>query len=264
MPIGRWSHEELAWAAAENGLIDEGIHPASIGRILAEAECQPHRVRYWLRSQDPAFVPKATRVLWYYERARALYRQGIAVICLDEKPNIQALDRPHPDLPPQPGRVRRREFEYVRRGTVNLLLAHVVATGEMWGRVLARNDSANFVDALHGLLARFHWAERIDLILDNASSHTSRATRAAVATLGDRLRLHHTPFHASWLNQAEIALGIIYRRYLRGVPVRSRDEMTARINAGIDDHNHNYARPFNWSYTRHALQAKHAAKLPPN
>lgn len=226
---------ELAWAIAEEGLVSD-IHPATIARILAEAECQPHRVRYWLRSQDPQFLEKATRVLWYYERATALFDRGIVVVCLDEKPNIQALGRRLPDVPTGPGRPLRREFDYIRHGTVNLLLAHTVATGELWGRVLPRTTAEAFIDALHGLMAHFAWAQRVELILDNASSHTARATKAAVAGFGDRLRLHRTPTHACWLNQAEIALGIVHRRYLRGVPVASRDETIDRIHHGIRDH----------------------------
>ena len=263
LPIARWTVRELAWAAAEQGLAEQ-IHPATIARILAEAECKPHRVRYWLRSQDPQFREKATRVLWYYERAAALYVRGIVVVCLDEKPNIQALGRPLPDIPMKPGKPLRREFEYIRHGTVNLLLAHTVATGELWEEVLPSTNSADFVAALRRLMKHLAWAERVELILDNASAHTARHTQAALDEFDGRLRFHFTPTHASWLNQAEVAIGTIHRRYIRGVPVSSRDELIDRVHAGVNDHNNHFAQPLNWSYTRHAMQKWYDEKLSPN
>ena len=251
----RWTHDELAAQVQRDGLLDS-IHPATIGRILSEADCQPHRVQYWLRSQDPLFLPKATRVLWYYERAESLWRDGVAVVCLDEKPNIQALGRRLPDIAAAPGRVRRREFEYKRHGTVNLLLALVVATGEVWGCVLDRNDSDHFLAALAELTKHLADARRIEIVLDNASSHVSRQTRAAIAA-DDRVRFHHTPTHASWLNQAEIGLGAIHRRYLKGAIVASREEMIKRAMSGIADYNERHAKPIDWSFTRHAMKDWH-------
>lgn len=250
--LTRWSIRELASEHARYGL-REPLSRSSVARFLDEAELSPHRVAYWMRSQDPEFEEKATSVLWYYERARTLAREGILVMCLDEKPGIQALGRVHPDIPPKPGsHPRLREFEYIRYGTVNLLAGLEVVTGKFWGGPLATTNRIDFIEQLERLDYDYSEWRRIELLLDNASAHTAKDTLDWFAERADRIRPHFTPTHASWLNQAELLLSGFSRRYLRRV-VKSRDDLLAHIASSIQEYNAMYAKPFDWSFTRHAM-----------
>ena len=167
---------------------------------------------------------------------------------------MQALSRKHPDLPPAPGQDRRREFEYKRHGVVNLSLANVVTTGELHGYVLpGNNNSDNFIESLERLDYGLKDAKRIELILDNASSHTSAQTTEWFERHADRFRPHFTPKHASWLNQAELAISAFTRRYTRNRVVKNRDHLVDRIEAGLMEYNQRHAHPFAWSFTRHAM-----------
>lgn len=248
----RWSVRDIARQAVEDGIVDS-IHYSSVCLILNEFDLKPHHIRYWLNSQDPDFETKAASILWYYERAQSLAREGVLVVCMDEKTGIQALGRRHPDHPVRPGLPLRREFEYVRHGSVHLQLALTVATGDVWARNLPRNDHQHCIDTLERLDHRYRDAKRIELILDNGSSHTAKETKAWFVEHSDRIRPHFTPTHASWLDQAELALGAISRRYIKNAVVDSRRDLIKRIRAGISEYNKLYAHPFDWSFTRHAM-----------
>lgn len=256
----RWSVRDIARQAVEEGIV-ESIHYSSVCLILNEFDLKPHHIRYWLNSQDPDFEKKAASILWFYERAQSLARDGILVVCLDEKTGIQALGRRHPDHPLLPGLPLRREFEYVRNGYVHLQLSLAVATGEVWGRNLPRNDHQHCIDTLERLDHRYRDAKRIELILDNGSSHTAQETKAWFEEHRNRIRPHFTPTHASWLNQAELGLGAISRRYIKNAVVDSRQEMIARIRDGIREYNKLYAHPFDWSFTRHAMHEWYREKI---
>jgi len=242
----RWTVRDLQIEIVAAGIVTE-IHFSTVSLILSTAELRPHRTKYWLHSQDPAFEEKAASILWFYERAQWLASRGILVVCIDEKTGMQALGRKHADIPAAPGRDRRREFEYVRHGSVSLQLAHCVPTGELTGRVIPKNDSLNFIETLELLDEKYKDARRIELILDNGSSHTSKATREWLLTHSKRFAAHYTPTHASWLNQAEMALSSFTRKYTKGLVVAERQQLVDRIHAGIPDYNKRYAHPFDWS-----------------
>ena len=230
------------------------LHPSTVHHILSEADLHPHQVRYWRHALAEDFEAKAASVLWYYERVAALAARGELVVCLDEKPNIQALGRSIPDLPPAPGYALRRNWEYERHGTVNLLVIYNLLTGQLWGRVLARNDAAHFIPALDAYLAELPWEIRcVHCILDNGSSHIAKTTREWGAAQEGLVRLHFTPAHASWLNQAELALSTFSRRYLRDRVSESRHELITHISRSLDEYNLLHAHPFRWSFTRHAM-----------
>jgi transposase len=252
LELVRWSVREVAAQLVADGVVD-AIHYSTVCVVLQEAELQPHRTRYWQWSQDPDFEEKAASVLWYYERAESLARDGVLVVCIDEKTGIQAIGRNTPDILPGPKRTRLREFEYVRHGVANLSLGLVVPTGQVHGRVIPSNNSDNFIESLERIDHALPEATRIELILDNASSHVSRQTTEWFERHRDRVRPHFTPTHASWLDQAELALSAFSRRYLRGAIFNSRDELVGRIERGLGEYNTHYARPFKWSFTRHAM-----------
>ena len=232
------------------GEIATTIHYSSVCLILQDADCQAHRTLYWKRGYDPDFDAKAKHVLWYYENAPRLAAAGEPVYCIDEKPGIQLLGRPHPDEPARPGCPLRREFEYVRLGTGLLILLVNLVTGKLFTRTPQSKKSAQLTSILDEHLKTLPHAKRIHYILDNDPTHTSGHTRDWAHTHRDRVRLHYTPKYASWLDQAEIALGNFSRYYLRGRVWTAKEEFEPHVRKSTAHYNLEFAHPFDWSFTR--------------
>jgi hypothetical protein len=254
--LTRWDCRSLAEVVVERAIV-ESIHYTTVARLLRAASLQPHRSRYWKTAVvDEHFTRLAAPVLWCYERVEWLERRGELVLCVDEKPNLQALERRRPTQPMRPGRIARHEFEYVRHGTVTFCVLLNVFDGTMWGACLDTNTGAHFVPALERVLARrcYRSARRIHLILDNGPSHTAQATRDRLAAI-PRLRVLYTPPHASWLDQAELLLRAFSDRYLDHLDVPSRPALIAHLDASWPEYNRHYAHPFTWSWTRRDLRA---------
>lgn len=240
-----WSHRLLA-----EHLHDDGISASQIGRILAGLDLKPHRVRGWLtRRPDPGFFTKAAEICDLYLHRPA----GSMVICVDEKTAIAARSRKHPTQPARPGRIARREFEYVRHGTVSIIAALTVHTGEVHTERITKNDSATFIDFLTRLDQRIDLALTIHLVLDNGSSHTSKATKTWLRE-HPRFQPHYTPAHASWLDQAELFFSILTRRLLRRGEFTSRQDLANRIEHFTTVYNRT-AKPFRWTYDGRPLKA---------
>lgn len=253
--LTRWDCRSLAEVVVERAVV-QSIHYTTVARLLRAASLQPHRSRYWKTATvDERFTAAAAKVLWCYERVEWLERRGELVLCVDEKPNLQALERRYPDRWPVPGQLRRREFEYIRHGTVTFLAGLNVFDGTMWSDCLDANDQAHFLPALERALARrcYRAAARIHLILDNGSSHVGRATRERLAAM-PRVRALFTPPHASWLNQAELLLRAFGDRYLALLDVPSRTDLVAHLGRSASEYNRHYAHPFTWSWTRRDLR----------
>ncbi|MGH3305117.1 MAG: IS630 family transposase [Streptosporangiaceae bacterium] len=245
----QWSQAMIAGHLRERGLV---ISAATAGRVLAEAKARPHKVRGWLRrADDPAFWIRAGAVCRLYLNPPP----GTVLISIDEKTGIQAKSRKHPQVPAGPGRDARREFEYVRHGTVSILAAMNVTTGQVIAERIARNDSATFTRFLAMLDQATPPHLRIHLIMDNGSSHTSRATRAWL-NAHPRFAVTYTPKHASWLNMIEQWFGVLARRLLRRGDFASRDDLEAKITAFTIRHN-KHARPYKWAYDADADHARY-------
>jgi transposase len=248
----QWSHAMIAAHLGERGL---AISAATVGRVLAGAKVRPHKVRGWLnRAGDPAFWARAGAVCRLYLDPPP----GAVLVSVDEKTGIQAKSRKHPQIPARPGRDARREFEYVRHGTISLIAAMNVTTGEVITERIHRNDSAAFTAFLAMLHQMIPPRLRIHLIMDNGSSHTSAATRAWLAA-HPRFAVTYTPKHASWLNMVEQWLGVLTRRLLRRGDFASRGDLQAQITAFTIRHNKN-ARPCKWSYDAGAEHARYLAR----
>ena len=173
---------------------------------------------------------------------------GTVVICIDEKTGIQAKYRKYPEQPAAPGRLARREFEYVRNGTVSIIAALHVATGQVITKPIARNDSVTFTGFLHRLDQCTDPRLNIHLVMDNGSSHTSRATRAWIAA-HPRITVTCTPKHASWLDMAELWFSILTRALLRRGEFTSRADLAGKITSFAVRYNRT-ARPFTWDLRR--------------
>ena len=239
-----WTHRLIA-----EHLADTGISASQIGRILASFDLKPHRVRGWLtRPDDPGFFARATAVCDLYLHQPA----GSIVVCIDEKTAIGARSRKHPGHRAAPGQLARREFEYIRHGTVSVIAALDVHSGQVITGAISRNNSATFISFLTMLDQHLDPRLTIHLVLDNGSSHTSKATRKWLAA-HPRFRTCYTPKHASWLDQAELFFSILTRRLLRRGEFTSCQDLADKIENFTIVYNRT-AKPYRWTYDGRPLK----------
>lgn len=228
---------------------------ATVWRILDANELKPHRVSYYLERRDAQFERKMAEVLMVYRdvnlyRADAVHDArpvAIYTVSVDEKPGVQALGTTAPDLPPVPGKHSGigRDHEYVRHGTLSILAALDLHTGEVIANVELRHRSIEFIGLLQRLHEHYPKDARIRIVLDNHSAHISKETRAWLAQHPGRFEYVHTPKHGSWLNLVESAFSKMARSFLRHIRVASLDELKRRILKGIDEMNAHPVR-FQW------------------
>jgi transposase len=245
-PASHWSHSQLAKA-----LSDIGISASQIGRILADLDSKPHRVRGWItRPDDPGFWERAADVCGLYLAPPT----NALVLSVDEKTGIGARSRTRPRKPVAPGRPARQEHEDVRHGTASLLAAlDVHRGGVLQAADLDRNTAANFIAFLDELDARVPADLEVHLVLDNGSSHIANATRWWFDE-HRRFHPHSTPTHASWLNQVELFFSILARRLLKRGEFASVEDLVDKVMAFIADYNRT-ATPFRWTYDGRPLKA---------
>jgi transposase len=243
----QWTHRGIA----EHLHAQVGVSASQVGRILASLDVKPHRVRGWLnRPADPAFHTKAQAVCRLYLDPPAA---DTVLFSVDEKTAMAARSRKRATRRVRPGQVERREFEYVRHGTVSLMAAMNVTTGTVHPKIIVRNDSDTFIAFLTELAATVDPDQKIHLILDNGASHTSKQTRKWISE-HPRFTVTYTPCHASWLNMIEIFFSIMTRRMLRRGDFASRDDLIAKITTFITTYNRT-AKPFRWTYDAKLLRA---------
>jgi hypothetical protein len=253
LALTHWSVRELTRVVLSEGII-ETIHYSTVCLILQASELQPHRYHYWKTQIAEDFIPKAATVLWYYEQAPRLAREGILVMCLDEKPTIQALERRFPSLPMKPGQIERREYEYIRHGTLNWLVGLRVHDGRAWGRTFAHKSQEIFAESLDRVAYQHKQAKKIHFIIDNDPTHKGQPIDDVVNASKGRIAIHYTPVHASWLNQADILLSNLSRKYLHRGSWNSKRELSIHLRRAIDEYNSFHAAPLNWSFTRNAMR----------
>jgi transposase len=218
-----------------------GLSQTMVSRIWRAFGLQPHRQETFKLSRDPAFVDKVRDVVGLYLNPpeRAL------VLCVDEKPQIQAVEGTTPVLPMRPGQVERRSHDYRRHGTTDLFAALDVKTGSVIGACKRRHRSEEFRAFLDQVEASVPADLDVHLVLDNASSHKTRLVHDWLMKR-PRWHLHFTPTSASWLNLVEGWFSLLTRRCLqRGVFV-STDSLKAAILAYIDQTNRD-PKPFVWT-----------------
>jgi transposase len=244
--FGGFSHysvRDLARLVAGRGEIIT-MSPATVQRILDQMVLKPHRVRYWLTQTDPDFEEKMEEIVNLYLDPPRNSR----LVCLDEKTGIQALERLYPGLPLRPGLVERREFEYIRHGTIDLLAAFDVGTGKVFAQCYTHHTNVEFRHFLRALRARDPFS-RWHLIMDNAAYHTKQEVIDWCRAQRPKITLHWLPFHGSWLNQIEIWFSILARKCLRRATVKSTRELRHLIHRFINTWNDLFAHPFEWTYT---------------
>jgi DDE superfamily endonuclease len=258
--ITHWTSADLAAQAVRDGIVS-AISDRTIRRILNEVDLQPHRTRYWRTARlDAQFKDRAEKVLWCYANAERLARRGIWIVCTDEMPNKQVLER-NPIRRAIPDSIEQQEFEYTRHGTVNILTFLVVHTGEMEAVCLEANDAEHYIPELE----RFRRAHRrlrgIFLIHDGGPSHTAARTIDYFSSCDGWWRPRLTPAHASWLNQGELLNHAFGYHYLKRGSWSSREEYIAHVTASWPEYNRLYAHPFEWTWTNQRMRrwfAEHA------
>jgi transposase len=230
-----WSTRSMAQAT--------GLSQSTISRIWRAFALQPHRSETFKLSADPLFVEKVRDVVGLYLNPpeRAL------VLAVDEKSQIQALDRSQPLLPMRPGQAERRTHDYVRHGTTSLFAALDVASGRVIGQLHRRHRSVEFCKFLGTIDDNVPAALDVHLILDNYGTHkTPRIRRWLVRH--PRFHLHFTPTGASWLNLVERWFALLTQKQIKRAAHRSTRELEAAIRQYLAIYNED-PKPFVWAKT---------------
>ncbi len=248
---------------------------------------QPHRIRYWLTPppQDARFEAQVADICGVYREAPARAAEGVRTVVTDELTGIQALERKHEGLPMVPGKVQRREFEYIRHGICTAILSRDVVTGQVLAPTLGpKRREREFLAHIQGVVATDEQARQWHVVVDNLNTHQSeslvrwvaaesdldielgekgksgilqsKASRAAfLSDASHRIVFHYTPKHCSWLNQMEIWLGILVRKLLKRGSFTSVTDLKTKILGFIDYYNRTMAKPFKWTYEGKPLVA---------
>src|SRR5882672_11357997 len=226
-----------------------GLSPATVHRIWQKYGLQPHRVKRFKFSTDPDFDAKLADVIGLYldPPERAL------VLCVDEKSQIQALNRTQPILPLRPGLPTRMSHDYERHGTTSLFAALEVVSGKVHRRCFPKHTHAEFVDFLKSIDKRYRRRD-IHLICDNYGTHKHPAVRAWLAE-HPRFRLHFTPTSASWLNLVERWFGLITQQAIRGGSFDTVWKLERAIQRFIANWNED-AKPFRWTASPRSIKTK--------
>lgn len=228
------------------------IVPSTVNTILNDAAIKPHKIRYYLEKRDPEFDRKMNDVLIVYKQIEIQFESdeetGTITISYDEKPGIQAIANTRDDLKPtsRHGFVGR-DSEYKRLGTVSLLAGMDLMTGEIIPLVRETHKSADFVDFLTILDEKYEKDKKIKIVLDNHSAHTSKETRKYLDMHPGRFEFIFTPKHGSWLNIIESFFGKFSRVCLKGIRVKTKDELVQRIYQYMDEVNEQPV-VYRWKY----------------
>jgi transposase len=234
------SDETTHWTA---GLMAKtvGISVSSVQRIWQAHGLQPHRVRRFKLSKDPEFVPKLRDIVGLYVNPPA----HAIVLSVDEKSQIQALDRTQPGLPMKKGRAGTLTHDYKRHGTTTLFAALNVLEGKVIGRCMQRHRHQEFIRFLNAIEAEIPVGKIIHVVLDNYATHKHPKVKAWLAR-HPRFLFHFTPKSCSWLNAVETLFSRLTRRRLKRGVFRSIVELQAAINRFLTETNAD-PKPFVWT-----------------
>ncbi len=235
LPAGatHWSSRGMARAS--------GLSVSTVQRVWRAFGLQPHRMETFKLSSDPNFVAKVRDIVGLYVSPPA----HAIVLCVDEKSQIQALDRSQPMLPMRPGQVARRTHDYKRHGTTSLFAALDIATGLVIGKCFPRHRAAEFRRFLDEIEAAVPRDLDVHLVMDNYATHKTPLIRNWL-TRRPRWHVHLTPTGSSWLNQVEQFFALLTDKQIKRGVHRSVGALHDAIHAFIDQHN-SEPKPFRWT-----------------
>lgn len=235
----------------------------SIRKILREAQLNPHKITYYCEKRDPDFDRKMHDILVIYKQVELRFDENgefvpfadgeevVHTLSFDEKPGIQAITTTSEDKPPILGTEKvstiLRDYEYRRLGTLSLLAAIDLQTGEAIPLISETHKSSDFVSFLKALDEKYPKGDKLRIILDNHSAHTSRETQEYLNTIPERFEFVFTPTHGSWLNMVEGFFSKMTRQMLTGIRVGSKEELAERIYKYFDEVNA-VPVPYKWKY----------------
>jgi len=216
------------------------IQKSTVNTILDKADIKPHKITYYCENRDPDFDSKMHNVLLVYKQLEMQFNESgelivsddspVHVLSYDEKPGIQAVATTSDDLMPDERHPTiSRDYEYKRLGTLSLLAAIDLQTGEAIPLVRDRHSSREYIEFLKLLDDKYQKGDKIRIVLDNLKVHTSEATRKYLATVPGRFEFVFSPKHGSWLNMVEGFFSKMTRQMLKGIRVKSKEEFTNRI-----------------------------------
>jgi len=234
-PRGRthWSTRSMAKAT--------GLSHSTIGRMWRAFGLKPHRSESFRLSQDPLLVEKVRDIVGLYMNPP----DNAVVLCVDEKSQIQALERAQPVLPMDLGQPERRTHDYIRHGTTDLFAALDAATGKIIGKCFAQHRAREFKFFLRELDERLPVDRDVHVVLDNLATHKTPEIKRWLLK-HPRFHLHFTPTHASWLNLVERFFGLLTEHALRRGSHRSSADLRTAIHDYLDAHN-DHPKPFKWT-----------------
>lgn len=238
-----------------------GVSRWQVMQVWRGAEIKPHRLKTFKLSKDPDFAEKVVDVVGLYLRPPA----GAMVLSVDEKTQIQALDRTQPMLQLRPGQVERRTHDYTRHGTASLYAAFDVATGKVIGRVTTKHRAREFLAFLRQVDSETAPELDLHLILDNSSTHKTPDVKRWLAA-HPRFKLHFTPTSSSWLNAVESWFSQLERRSVHRGTFSSVQALREELKRYIAAHNQHSAKPFVWTKSAESIlasvdRARAAAKI---
>lgn len=217
-----------------------GVSQSTVSRVWRAFNLQPHRVKTFRLSNDPLFVEKVRDIVGLYMNPPT----HAVVLCVDEKSQIQALERSQPLLPMRPGQPERRTHDYLRHGTTTLFAALDVATGKVIGECYSRHRSREFLRFLRTIDQEVPEELDVHLILDNYSTHKTPTVQRWLAKR-PRFHVHYTPTYSSWLNLVERWFGLLSQRKIKRASHRSTNELERDIRDFLQCTNE-HPKPFIW------------------
>ena len=236
------------------------IHKSTVNTILEKADIKPHKITYYCENRDPDFDAKMHNVLLVYKQLSLQFDEDgtlipfadddqiVHVLSYDEKPGIQAIATTSDDLrPDEYHSTISRDYEYKRLGTISLLAAIDLQTGESIPLIRDKHSSKEYIEFLQLLDEKYPKGDKIRIVLDNLKVHTSDETRRYLATVPGRFEFVFTPKHGSWLNIIESFFSKMTRQMLRGIRVKSKEELVNRMYKYFDEANEEPVI-FHWKY----------------
>ena len=237
------------------------VAETTLRKILSNARIKPFQVSYYCERRDPEFDAKMHDVLVIYKQIEMQFdkdgklipfeKDAVHTLSYDEKPGIQAIATTGEDHPPIPNTDKssgyQRDYEYVRLGTLSLLAAIDLLSGEAIPLVSETHKSSDFVTFLKKLDEKYPKSDMIRIILDNHSAHTSKETQEYLNTVSGRFEFVFTPKHGSWLNMIEGFFSKMTKQMLGGIRVESKKELEDRIYRYFDEINKEPV-PYKWTY----------------
>lgn len=235
-----WSQRRIAKSA--------GMSQSKVHQILAAADLKPHKVEYWCgKSTDPEFESKMVNIIGLYMNPP----ENALVLSVDEKTQIQALDRTQPILPLKEKAPKRLTATYKRNGTVSLIAALAVHKGDITATTIDKNNADNFLGFLKTLYRKYP-RKHLHIIADNLTVHKHKTVTDWINSK-KRITMHFTPTYSSWLNQIEIWFNMLTKDVLKGGVWKSKKQLVTQLMDYVEVYNKERAKPFSWTYTGNPL-----------